>query len=324
LNKPKKIISIVIKSLIGILSVAVVYQRLKSDFNSQNLNILYDSVFSVSGGLSVFVCLLFIPLNWGLESWKWKMITAPVEKISFRTAQRSVYAGICLGNLAPGRATEFLAKIIFFKNENRPNITVLHFVNGMFQLCVTYLIGFIALAFKFRSFAAGYAWIAYLTSAVALLVIVLFVLSLVKIDKVLHFVSRNILKKHDLSDFKYEFTRPLLIKLFGLSLIRYIVFFIQLMLLVNLFSAGAFSFSIGLSIALYFLITTTIPMISVIEPAIRAAVALVVFRDTGVSNTALTMASVSIWMINIIVPSIAGYFILLEQNFDFYFTKAKK
>jgi len=74
---------------------------------------------------------------------------------------------------------------------------------------------------------------------------------------------------------------------------------------------------------LYFLITTTIPMISVIEPAIRAAVALVVFSDTGLSNTAMALASVSVWLFNIIIPSIAGYIFLLEQNFDFNFGKSK-
>jgi hypothetical protein len=65
-------------------------------------------------------------------------------------------------------------------------------------------------------------------------------------------------------------------------------------------------------------------MISILEAAIRAAVALVVFKDTGVSNTALALSSVTVWIINIIIPSIAGYFILLKQNFDFKFTSAKK
>jgi hypothetical protein len=324
LNKRKKIISIVIKSLIGIASFALIYDRLRNDLTSEKLQLLGNSVFSGTGIVSMIVCLLFIPLNWGLESFKWQTITGPVEKISFKTAQRSVYSGVCLGNLAPGRATEFIAKIFFFKNENRPNITVLHFVNGMFQLCVTYLVGFIALAFKMNSFGEAYLWIAYTTSIIALVLIVLFILSLVKIDVVLHFVSSRLLKKHDLSEFHYEFTRPLLMKLFALSLVRYAVFFTQLLLLVNLFSPGSFSLQVGFSIALYFLITTTIPMISVIEPAIRAAVALVVFRDTGISNTALTLSSVSIWLVNIVIPSIAGYFILLEQNFDFYFSRTKK
>lgn len=323
MNKRKKIISIVIKSSVGIASLAIVYFRLKSDFTPANVQILSDSVFSVTGILSVILCLILLPINWGIESYKWKLITAPIEKITFKTAQRSVYGGICLGNLAPGRATEFFAKIIFFKMENRPNITVLHFVNGMFQLSVTYLIGFIALAYKIKSFGETYMWVAYGTAGVALTVIIIFIISIVKIDKVLHWVSNKISKKQNVKNFTYRFTPYLLMQLFGYSLARYFVFFIQLLLLINLFFAGTFSVPIILSVALYFLITTTIPMISVLEPAIRAAVAFVVFSDTGVSNTALALSSVSIWLINIIIPSAFGYSILLKQKFDFNFKRAR-
>jgi len=323
LNKHKKIISIVIKSLIGLASIVIIYYRLKNDFTRENVALLFDSIFSGSGIISVILCLLLLPLNWGLESWKWKIITAPIEKIDFKTAQQSVYSGICLGNLAPGRATEFLAKIIFFKIENRPNITVLHFVNGMFQLSVTYLIGFVALAYKIKSFGAEYMWIAYGTAGIALAVIFIFIISILKIDKVLHWVSKKISKKQNITNFTYRFTAPLLSQLFGYSVIRYFVFFIQMLLLINLFFAGAFTIPIILSVGLYFLITTTIPMISVLEPAIRAAVAFVVFSGTGISNTALVLSSVSIWFINIIIPSIIGYSILLKQKFDFNFKTSK-
>src|SRR5688572_30961137 len=87
--------------------------------------------------LAFMLAILLIPVNWGIEAYKWKLITAPIQWVSYKTATKSVYSGVCLGNLAPGRATEFLAKIIFFKIENRPKISVLHFVGGMFQLSIT-------------------------------------------------------------------------------------------------------------------------------------------------------------------------------------------
>ena len=61
------------------------------------------------------------------------------------------------------------------------------------------------------------------------------------------------------------------------------------------------------------------PMISVIEAPIRAAIALVVFKDAGLSDAGLALASVLIWLVNIIVPSIFGYLVLLKQNFNFKF-----
>jgi hypothetical protein len=323
LAKHKKIVSILLKVLIGVASFFIVWYRLKSDFTESNVELLKEAVFSGSGILSVIVCLLLIPVNWGIESYKWMIVTQPVEAINFATASRSVYSGICLGNLAPGRATEFIAKIIFFKAENRPQITVLHFINGMFQLSVTYLIGFIALAYKLNSFGEDYIWIAHTAISTAVLVILVFIISLIKIDKVLSFISHRISKQHKVEALPYRFTGKQLSILFGFSLIRYFVFFTQMILLIHLFG-GSINTNVLLGTALYFLITTTIPMISFLEAAIRAAVALVVFKDTNISNTALALSSVSVWLINIILPSIIGYFILLKQNFDFRFSSLKK
>ncbi|MBI2721599.1 MAG: flippase-like domain-containing protein [Bacteroidetes bacterium] len=301
----------------------IIYFRLKNDFTPTNLALLTDSVFSGNGIFTLLICILLIPLNWGIESYKWKIITAPVEVISFFNASRSVYSGVCLGNLAPGRATEFIAKIIFFKPENRPQITVLHFVNGMFQLSITYIIGFVALAYKMKSFGDAYVWIAYTAISTAVLVIIIFIICLVKIDRVLNFLTQRISKQKQIAVAAYKFTKIQLLQLFGLSAIRYVVFFIQMVLLIKLF-AGNFDATIGFGIALYFLITTTIPMISFLEAAIRAAVALVVFKGAGISNAGLALASISVWLLNIILPSILGYIILLKQNFDFKFRASGK
>jgi len=65
-------------------------------------------------------------------------------------------------------------------------------------------------------------------------------------------------------------------------------------------------------------------MISFIEAAVRAAVALIVFKDCGISNAALALASILVWFLNIVVPSIVGYFILIKQKFNFKFSLRKK
>ena len=98
--------------------------------------------------LILILVLGLMPVNWGIESYKWKSITKQVESVSYPTALKSVFSGICVGNIAPGRAMEFLAKIIFFKYENRPSITVLHFINGMFQMLITVTVGIISAAYK--------------------------------------------------------------------------------------------------------------------------------------------------------------------------------
>ena len=323
MQKRKKILSILIKALIGIGSFAIIYVRLKNDLTPDKLQLLYDKVFSPAGTFYFMICLLLIPLNWGIEAYKWKIITAPIQWISYKTATKSVYSGVCLGNLAPGRATEFLAKIIFFKIANRPKRTVLHIVGGMFQLSVTIVAGFFAFAHKLQDFGGDSEWMRYATPSIGVLLLILLVLSIYKINFILNYISRKISKDKEIEDFHYRFTAHSLAQLFGFSVLRYIVFFIQFFLLIYLFDRQI-TVAIFPGIALYFLITTTLPMISVLEAAIRAAVALIVFKDSGISNTALALSSALIWLTNIIIPSIFGYYILLRQNFNFKLFKTKK
>jgi hypothetical protein len=322
LKRRKKILSILIKIAIGVASVLIIYFRLQDDFTSENSELLKNSLVSSSGLWSLIICVLLIPVNWGIETYKWQLITKPIEKISFKRASQSVYSGICLGNLAPARATEFIAKIIFFKPENRPKITVLHFFNGMFQLSVTYVIGFVALVYRLHSFGEN-VWMAYTAVSSAITIILVFMISIWKIDKILKFISDRISKDKKTVRLEYKFEKSTLFQLFGFSFVRYGVFFVQMLLMMNVFSNG-FSFEVALGIALYFLITTSIPMISFLEAAIRTAVALIVFKNTGISSTALALASLAVWLINIIIPSIAGYIILVRQNFDFKFSAKAK
>jgi hypothetical protein len=324
LEQRKKILSTLIKLLIGLGSFVVIYLRLKNDFTSEKLGLLYTAAFSAQGLFSLALCLLLIPVNWGIEAFRWKLITAPVEAVSYYTATQSVYSGVCLGNLAPGRATEFLAKIIFFKPENRPRITVLHFINGLFQLSITILAGLGALWVHLNSFGSEHAWMAYVAGGLSALLLLVLCLCLYRLNPILNFVSRKLSKEKQIEDFSYPFTTGLVIQLFFLSVLRYSVFFCQMALLIYLFHHEQPGLFILSEIALYFLITTVIPMISVLEAPIRAAIALVVFRDSGISNSVLALSSVLIWLVNIIIPSIYGYLILLRQNFNFKLFASKK
>lgn len=301
----------------------LIYTRLRADLTPDKLSLIYSSAFSGIGILCFITCLALIPVNWGIEAYKWKLITAPIQWVSYKTATKSIYSGVCLGNLAPGRATEFLAKIIFFKIENRPKITVLHFVGGMFQLSITIIAGFIALLNKLQNFGSESAWMTYVTTGVGIVLLAALVLSIYKINTILNFISKKVRKQSQVEDFNYKFSAKALIKLFGFSALRYSVFFLQFFLLIYMFHRDV-HLSIFPGIALYYLITTTLPMISVLEGAIRAAIALVVFKNSGISNSVLALSSVLIWLINIIIPSVFGYIILLRQNFNFKLFKTKK
>lgn len=320
----KKILSILLKAALGLGCLLIVYFKLSGEFHAGNFQLLQSTLVSLKSMIHFLVCLLCIPLNWGLESYKWQLITAPVERITFQTASKSIYSGICVGNFAPGRATEFLGKIFFFSDANKPKITVLHFVNGMIQLSITLLSGLAALLLTLQHFNDTYPWLGQLFLIVSIALLCLFAFAIFRINKLLHFITRFISKKNIGQQLEYSFSKKLLFILFLLSICRYIVFSTQFFLLLHLFNPKLDFIHFLPGIALYFFITSTVPMISFLEAAIRATIALLVFKNSGLPPAAVALSTVLLWFMNIVLPSIAGYFVLLRQKFDFKFIKLKK
>jgi len=314
LIKPKKILAISIKLLIGIISFYIIYARLSSipHLKEQFLSWLHNpSIY-----LTLAATLALMPANWGIECFKWKIITSPVEHISYGTAVKSIFSGICVGNLAPGRAMEFLAKIFFFKPENRPVITVLHFISGMFQMLITVTVGIIALAYKLNMSTSS-STIVFLVFGLGLLMIVVFCLSIGNIafiQRKLKFIKwfKNISDEQIV-----QLGKPMIIRLLALSVIRYSVFTFQFYLIYHVLSPQSNGLDAFASIAAYFMFTSLIPMVSIIEPAIRAAIALFVFNNASDITINVVLASTWVWIINVVIPSAIGYAVILKEKVYF-------
>ena len=317
MKRGKKILSILLKITIGIAGVYIIYQRLKNEFGWEQINLLKTTIRNVPSIVQLLFCLILIPINWGIESRKWQLITKGIEKISYRTAMRSVYSGVCLGNFAPGRATEFLGKILFFSDENKGKISVLHFVNGMIQLGITLLAGIFALILKLDTFSENFAWLFYLLFSSGAALILLFIFALLRVNFFLDFVSKVLSRGSAPEKINVVFPKQLWLYLFLLSILRYLTFSLQFYLLLNALAPSVTLTLLLPGIALYFMITSLLPMISVLEAAIRAAIALIVLADSGLNPTLLALATVLLWLFSIVLPSSAGYLVLLRMKFDF-------
>jgi len=310
----KKTISILVKLLVGVISFWIIFNRLNTIPQLKEQCITWFSEPKMY--MMLFVVLLLMPINWGIESYKWKSITTSIESISYSTALKSVFSGICVGNIAPGRSLEFLAKIIYFKIDNRPSITILHFINGMFQMLITITVGIIAISYKLGATGSS-SNIIYLFIIGGLCMILFFcwaIFNVSFIQKKLKFIKwfRQIGETQHI-----QLRKTLILKLVSLSVIRYLVFTTQFYLIYNNLSPQNHTLTTFMSIAAYFMLTSLVPMISFIEPAIRAAIALFVFNNTGDDTVIVVLSSTFVWVINVVIPSIIGYIIILKEKLDF-------
>lgn len=308
----KKILAYSVKITVGLLCAWIIYSRIEFNAGSKDL-VMQALRNNASLALIVASCCL-MPVNWGIESYKWRLITRTVQAISLGKAFRSVLAGVCVGNLAPGRSTEFVGKVMFFKPENRAVITLLHFVNGLFQLLVTMSIGIFGLLLSFS--VAGNGRLAWIVFALALLLVFLFIAVIARFG----WLQQKLFSIKYLQRYKpaqaVELSKRYILLLLSASLLRYATFTLQFYLLLLCFGIHTGVANALPGIAVYFMLTSVIPMISIAEPAIRAAVALFVFSGSG-SAYAVQLVAVStlLWLVNIVLPSIAGYAVILKEKF---------
>lgn len=310
----KKIITLIIKLLIGVISFWIIYSRLSHipHLKEQFLQWLAEPTMYV-----VFIVVLFLmPINWGIESYKWKLITTQIESISYITSVKAVLTGVCIGNVAPGRAMEFLAKIYYFKPHNRPSVTILHFINGMFQMLITLSMGLIAISYKLNesSQTTGMIYVALIAGVCMVLFFCWAIFNATYIQRKLRFIKwfKGIGNTDDL-----RFTKKIVFILISLSILRYAVFTTQFYIIYHALSPQSLPFQVFLSIAAYFTITSIIPMISFIEPAIRAAIAILVFNSATDNEATVVLASTLVWIVNVVVPSALGYTIILKEKINF-------
>lgn len=301
-----------VKVLIGIGCLGLIAQRLYQSYSLQNVSSVKE-IFTVYNSFLIVLTFLLLFLNWGIEVFKWQLFTKSVEKISFKKAWQSVWMGVCIGNLTPGRLGEFAGRVLFFKPEHRAKATTLHFVSGIVQLVVTIIMGCVGLLCFSGIMAKNYFNAILISETVLLLV---FMVLLWRVNQVILWLkTANFLKNFDFTHL--EIKRSMLLKMLSLSILRYIIFSIQFYLLLVACGVQGNFYHIAGAITITYLLLSTIPMISFIEVAIRAFVVVLLFGNLGSNDWKLSIAATLLWFINIVIPSIAGYVFLLKNKFTF-------
>ncbi|MBC7861938.1 MAG: flippase-like domain-containing protein [Bacteroidia bacterium] len=313
-DKNRKFFFFSIKILVGVALTWVLFVKLYKEGEKIDVE-LYKKKFSeTSVILLLLFSLLLMPVNWIIESVKWKMIISNcLEKMSLRTAIKSVFTGVAFGNLAPGRATEFAGKILFVSEKNRLSASFLHFVSGSSQLMITIVFG--SFAFMFSSFQFPGSVIFFYVFAFLLSLLFIFLCFLfLNPHKVFSFLQKfRFFNKY--ASGKIEVPRPVLKKLFALSLLRHLVFSLQYFLIIKCFFICDDTFFIFNGIFLSYLVMAVVPMFGPIEALMRGGIGILVFSSVEPVNMNVFVSSTMIWIINILIPTAIGFFFFLFKKF---------
>lgn len=263
--------------------------------------------------LFALACLLLLP-NILLESAKWKDALAAIEPLNWLKAIKSTLAGMSISAWMPNRIGEYLGRVYHLKPKNKLFGAISSIFTSAVQFLVTSTFGLISAIYcglVYQKLGLHFAYVVLAVLLVFLILIILFFDKSKYYFKLLLTVKQYRLLKlvfWTYSRFSTKFKLRILIY----SILRFFVFSVQYALLLWAFGMSISFFTALILIALIYGSQTIIPSSALIQLGARGVLAVLIFKlDPSFIESAVLSATYTLWLINVLLPSIAGLFFLI-------------
>jgi hypothetical protein len=304
---------------IFLLACAFLATQWQADKGTQVLDALRGLKADTAAQRMVFGVLLLVFVNWGIEAVKWRFLMSHLEPITFLRAFKATVAGTSVGLITPNRTGEFVGRVLFLEPANRFAGGFATALGSIAQFVVTLLAGGVALVL-FSALRLPLPWAAgwydgalvSLTALVAAGALVLYLfpgllrhlLLLVPLLKRIKKAS-GVLETYGRSD---------LVPVLGLSILRYMVFTTQFVLLCMAFGVGVDPGVAALAIPVVYLVSTLLPTVLLTELGVRGSAAVAFFGPLGGDDGAVLLATTVLWALNLVLPAAVGALLLVTAR----------
>jgi uncharacterized membrane protein YbhN (UPF0104 family) len=315
-QKSRRIVVFIIKFFIAVFSFFYIYFNL-SRVGWHDVNILFEN------GLDIFLLipvLILMPVNWFIESVKWKFLLSKIQKIKFIYSVKAVYTGIAFAIFTPNRIGELAGRIFVLETDNRIKGIFSTAVGSLAQMCITVIFGFVGGIFLFRLYPDKISGLnndhILLIQITGLFIVLLFPVFFFSLKTLFRFIQRFKLPDKLLKTVEViaGYSKRELIIVLLLSFLRYSVFVFQLYLLMVLFDVGILFHEALICISLTYFVSSVIPSFTLAEIGIRGSAALF-FTGLFIHNEiAVISATISVWIINLAIPAMIGAILFLRTK----------
>lgn len=255
----------------------------------------------------IIVAALLLPINITLETLKWAALLRTSSRTTTADALGSILAGYSLGLFTPGRAGDYVGRILYLKNDGFQT-AIQTGVDRVISMSVYVGVGLVAV---FAAFWTGiiefsHSWV-YITpvGGVVAVILISLVIRPTLFYRLLSKVSRS-RKWAEGIRFMRAVSRRLAVHLLALSALRYIVFTSQLVVLVLAFGGQSEVPMMYLCASLVFFVKTMIPSFTFADLGIRETASVFFFGLLGIEPVSALNASLTLFALNLVVPAIAG------------------
>jgi hypothetical protein len=316
-----KTIKIFLKYFLGpLLFVGLSFSIFQQIRNQPHLKQSWEQIrasFASVKILYLFLATALIFVNWGLESWKWKLLVGTVRPIKFFSAYKAVLSGVSFSVSLPNRIGEYIGRMVYQPEGSRLKTISLAVVGSIAQLLVTLFCGLVGLVLLKKELLLAYPqlviWYQFLLYGLAFAA-ALIAFAYFKVSAVVALFSRWLRIHHFLYlvESLQKFNASFLARILLISSLRYSVFLLQYIAMFTLFGVDVGP-GVAISVmSVVFLALAVIPSIALMEVGLRGEVSLRLVGLFSANSLGIGLTSVTIWFINLILPALLGTLFLLN------------
>lgn len=267
----------------------------------------------------IYVTFFLMIVNWGLETLKWQLSIRHLCCISFGRAFMAILAGVAFSMGTPNRIGEYGGRILYVPEGMRIRSVSLTVVGSFAQLLVTMVAGVIAL-FVLEDDLSGPqqsglvgVWLPLFRMMAGLATLVGLVLYF-RIGWLVQFIDRlpaiGRIRRH--ISVLEEMDTVILSKIFGVSALRYLVFVLQYILMLQALDAGLAWWTGFWAVSAFFVLMAVMPSIALLELGLRWQYSFLIFGIYSSNLLGIYTAATGIWLINLVIPAVVGSLLIFR------------
>ena len=317
-----KNIKILLNYFLGpVLFILLSWSLYRQIVNQPDLALRWQQIKSSWYSWKFWVVVVLMLVNWGIEARKWKVLVNHLQPFSFFRSFKSVLSGCSITMLTPNRVGEYGGRILYVEEGNRIKAISLAIVGSISQLLVTMVMGCFGLFFlRFISHNNGNAlnvlpdfWgdvLLYLSMSVTA-VLLLFYLRIGWLVSMMEKVGalQKVVIHIKVLD---EFTGIQLMRILSLSFVRYMVFIMQYILLLQVMHIEIGGLLVFWLITVFYLVMAVAPTVGFIELPVRVSACWAILKLYTSNELGVGTAALGIWLINLVIPAIIGSLLILS------------
>lgn len=302
-----------IKLTAVVVFLAVVGYQLLYEKDTAAMWNAFVASWSWSRSWILVVVLLLMPVNWLIESLKWRLLMRPALALPVGRALRAVFAGVALSLFTPNRIGEYGGRLLFVPAQYNWR-AVISSLTGSFAQNLTHLTIGIAAASLLVSTTVGTGQFV-VAIAIALLGFVAY-FNLGRLGRLLQRVLSGGRLDRVVRQIRYleKINRSELAKALLFSFLRYSVFCTQFVLLLLYFDASVPLWALYAGVSVMFLVQTSIPLPPFVDVVVRGQVGITLWSIYGVNELAVLTSSFFVWIINLLIPAFFGLAAMTTVN----------